>query len=94
MKNISKKIFPILALAISTGIYAEYMVKIHLDPQGINLNLPSYISGNAELNPSTINRGESSTISWSYDYANEVEIEGLGTYGKNGSVNVPTTVII
>jgi hypothetical protein len=88
MKNISKKIFPILALAISTGIYAEYMVKIHLDQQGINLNLPSAISGTAELTPSTINRGESSTISWSYDYANEVEIEGLGKYGKTGSVNV------
>lgn len=88
MKNIFKKVSPILALVISTSIFANYTVKIYLDPNAINMNLPTEIVGNAQLNPSTINRGESSTISWNYDYANEVEIAGIGTYGKSGSVQV------
>ena len=88
MKNILKKILPILALVISTSIFANYMVKIQLEPNGINMNLPTEIVGNAQLDPSIINRGESSTISWNYDYATEISIDGLGTYGKSGSVQV------
>jgi hypothetical protein len=84
-----KRIFVLISvLAISIQANADYLIKIQLDPQGINIDLPSEISGAAQLTPSTINRGENATISWSYDYANEVEIEGLGTYGKTGSVNV------
>jgi len=67
---------------------SEYIVKIPLETSNIILNVPSEIKGSANLNPSTINRGESSILSWSYDYANEVNIDGLGVYGKSGSINV------
>jgi hypothetical protein len=70
MKN--KIALSILLTIASIQVSADYLIKIQLDPQGINIDLPSEISGTAQLEPSTINRGESSTISWSYDYANEV----------------------
>ena len=85
---IIKKIIPIFALLISSNAFSEYSIKIKLEPNGLNLNLPTEISGEAQLNPSTINRGDLSTISWNYDYATGVEIQGLGTYGKTGSVQV------
>ncbi len=46
------------------------------------------ISGSSSLSPNLISRGDSSTLSWNYDYANQVNIKDLGVYGKSGSITV------
>lgn len=78
----------ILTALFSTNAMSNYTAKIFIDKNAFKLQEKNEITGTAQLTPSTINRGESSTISWNYEYANEVSIEGVGTYGKSGSVNV------
>jgi hypothetical protein len=82
----------ILVLSLISGLLplicnAEYQVVIPLDPKGIIME-ETPINGNVSLTPNSINRGSSSVLSWNYDYANEVDIKGLGKYGKVGSVTL------
>ncbi len=58
---------------ISLKVNAEYQVIIPLDPKGIIME-ETPINGTINLSPISINRGESSTLSWNYDYANQVNI--------------------
>ena len=85
MKN--KILFIAISAIIALKANAEYQIIIQLEPNGIIMEeIP--LVGEAKLNPSTINRGESSNLSWAYQYANSVNILDIGTYGKSGSVEV------
>lgn len=77
-----------LAIMTATSSHAAYQVMVKLEPK--NINLSDYeIDGNISLTKATINRGESSSILWNYTYANEINIEGVGTYTqKSHSVGV------
>lgn len=86
MTKIKNKIL-IGFLVASTPIFAEYQVKIHLEKDNVNFEDAS-ISGSASLTPETINRGDTSILSWNYQYADEVNIEGLGTYAASGSLSL------
>lgn len=80
--------FSILSLLISHYINAEYMISIPLEPQNIKFD-SAEVTGNIKLNPTTINRGESSNIEWNYTYADSINIEDIGTFkSKEGSVSV------
>jgi hypothetical protein len=81
-----KYLYALIAILISQT-YAEYQIIIPLDPKGIIME-ETPINGNISLSPNSINRGGSSVLSWNYDYANEVDIKGLGKYGKVGSVTL------
>jgi hypothetical protein len=87
MKNIFKLKTLALILFLSNNAYSDYQIIIPLDPKGIIME-ETPINGNISLSPNSINRGGSSTLSWNYDYANEVDIKGLGKYGKVGSITV------
>jgi hypothetical protein len=76
-----------IAIIYSNCAYSEYQVVIPLDPNAIIME-ETPINGSISFSPTTINRGGSSTLSWSYDYANQVNIKNLGVYGKAGSINV------
>lgn len=86
MTKIKNRIL-IAFLAATTPVFADYQVKIHLEPEHVKFK-DANISGNATLTPETINRGNSSTLSWNYQYADEVNIEGLGTYAASGSLSL------
>lgn len=78
----------VLAISISNAIYADYSIIIPLEDQKITFNNPEVV-GNITLSPSQINRGESSTIVWDYTYADEINIENVGTYHSlKGSTTV------
>lgn len=80
----------VLSLAIITAnsSNAEYQVRVYLDPQHINLG-DYNVDGNISLSKTTINRGESSSILWNYKYANEIDIDGVGSYTQKAhSVDV------
>lgn len=68
-----------LALAISNTIHAAYFVNIPLEGAKIVFEDPQ-VTGDITLTPTTINRGESSNIVWNYTYADEINIEDVGTY--------------
>jgi hypothetical protein len=80
-----KKLY--IAIFFANFAYADYQIIIPLDPKGIIME-ETPINGNISLSPNSINRGGSSTLSWNYDYANEVDIKGLGKYGKVGSITL------
>ncbi len=73
----------IAATAISVYSFADYKVKVFLEPNFINVNIPDEINGDSNINPSTINRGESSMLSWSYDLVSTVDISGDTTFSTN-----------
>lgn len=77
-----------LALAITsatvTSSYAEYQVLVKLEPDHINID-DYEVAGNISLTRPTINRGESSSIQWTYTYANEINIHGVGDYTEKSS---------
>jgi hypothetical protein len=80
----------VLSLAIITAnsSNAEYQVRVYLDPQHINID-DYNVDGNISLSKTTINRGESSAILWNYKYANEIDIDGVGSYTQKAhSVDV------
>lgn len=79
----------IAATAISAYSIADYKVKVFLEPASINVNIPDEINGDANLEPTTINRGESSMLSWSYDLVSTVDITGDTTFSttdRSGSI--------
>ena len=77
-----------LAIMSATGSYASYEVMVNLDPKHINID-DYEVDGNVALSKSTINRGEASAIVWNYKYANEINIDGVGSYtDMKNSVNV------
>lgn len=85
----NKKIVMMSLLAISITS-ASYMVHFPLDPRSINIDTPDEITGEINLAPATINRGESTTLNWNYNYlkslkvtSNDVnfnETESFGSY--------------
>ncbi len=78
----------ILSILISQNSIAEYMIKIPLEPQSVNFT-DAEVTGSINLNPATINRGETSSIVWDYTYADSITIEDVGTFNyKNGSTPV------
>lgn len=80
-----------LALAISNTIHAAYIVNIPLEASKIVFEDPQ-VTGDITLTPTTINRGESSNIVWNYTYADEINIEDVGTYHSlTGSQSVSPT---
>lgn len=87
MKNKIKLKTLAIAILFSNFAYSDYQVIIPLDPKSIIME-ETPINGNISLSPTSINRGGYSVLSWNYDYANEVDIKGLGKYGKVGSINV------
>jgi hypothetical protein len=87
MQNIFKLKTLVLVIFLSNNAYSDYQVIVPLDPKGIIME-ETPINGNISLSPNSINRGGSSTLSWNYEYANEVDIKGLGKYGKVGSITV------
>lgn len=77
-----------LAFAISNTIQAEYSVNIPLEGNKIVFESPS-VKGDIQLTPIQINRGESSNIIWNYIYADEINIENVGSYHSlTGSTSV------
>ena len=81
----------VLALAISNPIQAAYSVNIPLEGAKIVFEDPQ-VTGDINLTPTTINRGESSNIVWNYTYADEINIEDVGTYHSlTGSHSVSPT---
>ena len=87
MKNYFKLAVLATAIMSHSQLKAEYLIIYQLDPNGIIME-ETAISGEAQLSPSTINRGQSTTLSWNYQYANSVDIKGLGIYGRSGSVTL------
>jgi hypothetical protein len=80
-----------LALVISNTIHAAYLVNIPLEGAKIVFEDPQ-VTGDITLTPTTINRGESSNIIWNYTYADEINIEDVGTYHSlTGSQSVSPT---
>lgn len=85
----NKKIVMMSLLAISITS-ASYMVNFPLDPRSINIDTPDEITGEINLAPATINRGESTALNWNYNYlkslkvtsddANFNETESFGSY--------------
>lgn len=86
--NFKKQILLTSIITASASAFAEYNIIIPLDKSAFTLSNNTSISGSANLAPETINRGDSSTLSWNYKYADKVNIAGLGSYGPSGSVNV------
>lgn len=81
----------LLALSISNTIQATYSVSIPLDGSKIRFEDPQ-VTGNINLSPTTINRGEHSSITWDYTYADEINIEDVGTFHSlKGSQTVTPT---
>lgn len=81
----------LLALSISNTIQAAYSVSIPLDGSKIRFEDPQ-VTGNINLSPTTINRGEHSSITWDYTYADEINIEDVGTFHSlKGSQTVTPT---
>lgn len=87
MKNKFKLLTLLTSILAFNPLYAEYQVIIHLDPNGIIMQ-ETPIVGDVNLSPTTINRGQSSILSWNYEYANNVDIKGLGVYGRSGTLNL------
>ena len=90
LTKMHNKLFAItgIAFAISGGSQAEYTVAIPLDHKTFNFQ-DKDINGTIKLDPTIINRGQSSNIIWDYEYANKINIDGLGSYTqKNGSHTV------
>lgn len=69
----------VLSLAISNASQASYYVNIPLEEQKIVFEYPS-VTGDIQLTPVEINRGDSSSIIWNYTYADEINIENVGVY--------------
>lgn len=69
----NKKILLLSALAVSITS-ASYMVQFRLDQKYINIDTPDEIEGVVELAPMTINRGESSTLNWNYNYLKSLKV--------------------
>jgi len=87
-KKYKKILFLTLMSVININANAEYMVKIPLEQNSVSFT-DAEVTGYIGLNPSKINRGESSTISWDYTYADSINVEDVGTFtSKNGSVPV------
>jgi len=75
MKN--KALFSIIAaMSISSATFAEFKVKVFLEGNTMKFEIPNTIKGDSVLSPSTINRGETSILSWDYDYISELNILG------------------
>lgn len=89
--KIMKKFFALSAICmsiISINANAQYSIKIPLEPNSIALE-DADVLGTMKLTPSTINRGGSSTIVWDYGYADQIDIDGIGSYtSKTGNVSV------
>lgn len=77
----------LLSLLTNNLAYAAYEVHVYLDPRAVDFK-DTPIKGTIGFNPSIINRGQSSTLSWDYDYVNSVNIEGIGKFDKKGSINL------
>lgn len=75
----------VAAALISSATIAEYQVRIFLEHKAINFDVPDTITGNANLNPSTINRGETSMLTWSYDYVSSLDVTGDTEYSSTNS---------
>ncbi len=83
-----------LAVAISIAMIslssADYRVKVFLDPS-VNIEAPDSITGDINLSPSKINRGESSSLEWSYEFLTELSVSGgldYETSNKSGSFSL------
>lgn len=100
-----KKTISIALMAITLQATASnYSVVIGVKDKNINfvnkITTPtppadSGIEGSSSLSKHTINRGETTIISWNYTDIDSITIDGVGTYNQSsGSVNVkPTTSI-
>jgi hypothetical protein len=100
-----KKTISIALMAITLQATASnYSVVIGVKDKNINfvnkITTPtppadSGIEGSSSLSKQTINRGETTVISWNYTDIDSITIDGVGTYNQSsGSVNVkPTTSI-
>lgn len=85
MKN--KALFSIIAaMSLSSVSLAEFKVKVFLEENTMKFEIPNTINGDSILTPSTINRGETSMLSWNYDYLSELKISG-DTDFNSGSMN-------
>lgn len=74
----NKKIIATVAVAaaLSTASLAEYQVRFYLEHKAISFDAPNEITGDVSLTPVTINRGETSTLTWSYDYISHLNVTG------------------
>lgn len=80
----------VAAALISSATIAEYQVRIFLENKSISFEAPNTITGDANLNPSTINRGETSMLTWSYDYVTNLKITGDTDYSSaNNTGSIP-----
>lgn len=86
----------LLALAIcstllSVSSIAEFKVKVFLEPNALSVAPPNEITGDVNISPSTINRGESSMMSWDYDFISSLDVSGGQNYStsqKAGSISL------
>lgn len=86
----------LLALAIcstllSVSSIAEFKIKVFIEPNAVNVTPPDQITGDVNISPSTINRGESSMMSWDYDFISTLDVSGgleYSTTQKAGSISL------
>ena len=76
----------VAATSLSTATFAEFKVKVFLENNSLRFDVPDKITGTAELNPTIINRGESSILSWSYDYISNIDINGDIDYSATDNI--------
>ena len=83
MKKIA--LFAVLAAALSLAGCAKKAAKVTPPPPPAPAATPT---ATLAANPSVLQQGQASTLTWQTDNANEVTIEGLGTVPVSGSRSV------
>jgi hypothetical protein len=75
----------IAAAFISSATIAEFKVKVFLEENTMKFEIPNTIKGDSVLSPSTINRGETSMLTWSYDYVSNLDVTGDTEYSSTNN---------
>ncbi len=71
-----KKLIPLLFLASNLSVADDYSIKIFLENKDFSIESPTEINGDIIVNPTIINRGQSSNLIWNYDYIHNISIKG------------------
>lgn len=89
-----KKILPLIIanFIISPIAFANYSVRIPLDPTSFVEQEDLTLNGNVSVNKSTVNLGESLTVDWNYEKLTSIVIPYAGTfYSASGTANIIPT---
>lgn len=92
MYKLKKGLLLALAIAVSHSSFADYTVKVFLDPAKMNIDTPDDIIGQTTLSNYTINRGENSKLIWDYNYLTKIQVssdaENFSSTESTGDMNV------